>query len=111
MKMMYWRCGCGKVQIEISGEPWSVGNCHCHSCVASSRFIDEKHNLENHVSGIASGGSAGAFFYPNDVKILTEDIPPFGCVKVGKDGRAVRKCEFVAHMICTYDMHYDMHIL
>merc|ERR1719183_682681 len=90
--MMYWRCGCGKVELEISGEPWSVGNCHCHSCVASSRFLDEKYQGEkNHTSAIASGGSSGAFFNPNDVKILTEELPPMGCLKVGKDGKAVRK--------------------
>merc|ERR1719183_235801 len=105
--MMYWRCGCGKVKLEISGEPWSVGNCHCHSCVASSRFLDEKYQGEkNHTSAIASGGSSGAFFNPNDVKILTEDLPPMGCLKVGKDGKAVRKCKCLhcSHAkYCTYD--------
>ena len=49
MTMMYWRCGCGKVELEISGEPWSVGNCHCHSCVASSRFLDEKYQGEKRI--------------------------------------------------------------
>jgi len=89
---IYWRCGCGKVQLELSAEPWSVGNCHCHSCVASSRFLDEKYkDQENYASSIADGGSAGAFFMPNDVKVLTEELPPLGCLKVGKDGKAVRK--------------------
>jgi len=60
--------------------------------VASSRFLDEKYKDEaNHTSAIADKGSSGAFFNPNDVKILTQDHPPMGCLKVGKDGKAVRK--------------------
>jgi hypothetical protein len=85
---IYWRCGCGKVQLELSAEPWSVGNCHCHSCVASSRFLDEKYkDQENYASSIADGGSAGAFFMPNDVKVLTEELPPMGCSRLAKTAR------------------------
>ena len=88
---LYWRCGCGKVQLELNAEPWNVVNCHCHSCVASSRFLDEKYtNEEKHTSGLNNGGTSGAFFMPNDVTLLTEDLP-LGCLKVGPKGKAIRK--------------------
>lgn len=93
MTTLYWKCGCGKVQLELSAEPWSVANCHCHSCVASSMFLDEKYKgEEKHTSAIAKeGGAAVTFFMPNDVTVLTEEDLHLGCLKVGPKGKPARK--------------------
>lgn len=79
--------------MKLTGEPIVVPNCHCHSCVAASKFIDEKHgDHKDHISGIDQGGSAGAMFKPNQVEAITELSPElFGCVKVGPKGKSVRK--------------------
>lgn len=93
MSKLWWKCGCGKVKLELSAQPWNVGNCHCHSCVASARFLDQKYNDDkNHVSQIdsGSGGASGAWFMPNEVTVLTKDSE-LGVLKVGPKGKAVRK--------------------
>ena len=96
---LYWRCGCGKIQLELTTKPWLVTNCHCHSCVAPSRYLDEKYTTQTqHVSAISDGGAALAFFHPNDIKFATatskDDDEPLvflSCLKVGEDGKPVRK--------------------
>ncbi|KAL3907149.1 MAG: hypothetical protein SGILL_008989, partial [Bacillariaceae sp.] len=92
---LYWKCGCGKLQLKIHGEPWSTAVCHCHSCVATCRFIDEKYaDVKDHVSGLLEGGSFGGFFKPNQITLLSEDLddfPELGITKVGPKGKAVRK--------------------
>lgn len=87
-----WKCGCGKLRLKLSGEPWATPNCHCHSCVASSRFIDEKHSdMKDHTTAIVDGGVAIVFFMPDQVVPSTELSPElFGCVKVGPKGKANR---------------------
>lgn len=88
--LLHWECGCGQAQLKLTTEPWNYSCCHCHSCVASTRFIDEKFkDTENHVTGLSA---AGAFFLPNQVELLTpmESFPSLGCVKVGPNGKAVR---------------------
>lgn len=37
-----WTCKCGEIKANLKGEPVLNFRCHCHSCVAAARFIEEK---------------------------------------------------------------------
>ena len=89
---LYWKCGCGKLKLKIDGEPFFNAACHCHSCVASSRFLDEKYSSKkDHVSASVEDGSFGGFFKPDQIEVLAENLPDLGILKVGPKGKAVRK--------------------
>ena len=95
-----WKCGCGKIQLKLMGDPTiAPTNCHCHSCVAFGRYLDEKYNANNnkeYTSGIVhennNGGSCATFFLPNQVEEITElTADQFGIIRIGPKGKEVRK--------------------
>jgi hypothetical protein len=92
-RSLVWKCGCGKTQLKLKGEPWLVVNCCCRSCVASARFLDEKHSKnQDHTSGLVDGRAPFSFFQPDDLEEVTELSPElFGCLKVGPKGHTNRQ--------------------
>ena len=92
MARLYWKCGCGKLQLELDADPFNVSACHCHSCVASSKYLDDKYKDEpNYSSGITNGAAAGAFFMPDALKTAPGGELIIGCLKVGPKGKSIRK--------------------
>ncbi|CAB9514694.1 expressed unknown protein [Seminavis robusta] len=97
---MLFKCKCESVQFELSGEPLLDGNCHCHSCVACCRYVDEKHNKGGGTTGIVNHGAAFTFFKPDQlVKYTVADSVKrednnnngvLGAVKVGDSGKNMR---------------------
>lgn len=90
--MLYWKCGCGKLQLELGADPFSVCSCHCHSCVASSKYLDNKYKGKpNYSSGIVNGAAAGGFFTPDALLAVSDGELNLGCLRVGPKGKSVRK--------------------
>mmetsp|Transcript_14603 Transcript_14603/g.29987 ORF Transcript_14603/g.29987 Transcript_14603/m.29987 type:complete len:202 (-) Transcript_14603:126-731(-) len=90
------KCGCGAFQAKIKGDSVASFNCHCHSCVAASRFIDERHGdiLNNgHTSALDyTGGCAVSVHWISNVDFIGDSDPldRLGYVKVGEKGTIPR---------------------
>ena len=87
-----WKCQCGDVQLRLTGEPILNLRCHCHSCVACARYIDEKYN-HNGTSMIHScgGGVCASPYAAGQVKVLT----PLSTSDPSSDGDTSSKLKFV----------------
>ena len=89
-----FKCGCGELKFTLHGSPWLDANCHCHSCVASSRFIHENHGKEkNGTIAIESNGGSVFSMYRLAKVDFPDDVDPrenLGCVKVGDKGKMLR---------------------
>ncbi|KAL7526472.1 hypothetical protein ACHAXR_001506 [Thalassiosira sp. AJA248-18] len=85
-----FKCTCGQTQIKLSQEPVTVFCCHCHSCVASCKFVDAKGDAKT--SGILedNGGSACAVFSPSAVDFTSKPDAGLGAVIVGEKGKNAR---------------------
>eukprot|EP00547_Thalassionema_nitzschioides_P002378 CAMPEP_0194199618 /NCGR_PEP_ID=MMETSP0156-20130528/573_1 /TAXON_ID=33649 /ORGANISM="Thalassionema nitzschioides, Strain L26-B" /LENGTH=233 /DNA_ID=CAMNT_0038924541 /DNA_START=66 /DNA_END=767 /DNA_ORIENTATION=- len=71
-----WECSCGKIKANLKGEPLAQFNCHCHSCVAASEFIDNKQ-----LGGLScrnSTGGAAVMMYPSNRVEFTTDLSENG---------------------------------
>lgn len=80
-----------KGEIGARRYPFNTGCCHCHSCVASAKYLDDKYKDEpTHSSMLVGGGTALAFFMPNALETVTEGDLDVGCLKVGAKGKAGR---------------------
>ena len=104
-KTLTFKCACGGVQAKLQGEPFAIFNCHCHSCVASARFIDAKHTDDKKgTSGIRDKGSGMALYKPNKVEFTTPiTADTFAACKVGdkgKNGRSYTKCCHTQAIFC-----------
>ena len=90
-----WSCKCGEIQAKLSGEPLVNLACHCHSCVATARFIEEKTN-QSDLSSLKPNGGVNASLWAVSQIDFTNDLSdssgvskiPF--VRVGEKGIAVR---------------------
>lgn len=82
-----FKCKCGAIQFELTGDPVLNCNCHCHSCVATCRYIDEK---KGGTSGIKDHGVAFSFFKPDQIGKLPDSLKELGAVKVGDNGKNLR---------------------
>lgn len=88
--MSNFKCACGQTQANITGTPFALSNCFCHSCVASCRFIDAKADGKGTSQLSKDGGASIAFFGPTQVKFVSKPAAGFGGVKVGEKGKAAR---------------------
>ena len=87
--MSTFKCACGQTEAKLIGKPFLSGVCWCHSCVASSRFINEMEG--NGTSGIVDSGGTGILMYkPSQVDFNKKPEAGFGGVKVGEKGKAFR---------------------
>lgn len=92
---LVFKCGCGKVQVPLQGEPYLEGDCVCRSCVAAVKYIDEKKGTDKSISCLSKDGTGMAI---SGYKLNQFELPPdldVGFVKVGEDGdktRVYTKC-------------------
>ena len=102
------RCSCGQVEAKITGEPFGMINCYCHSCTACARFVDEKNTSDktSGTSGLTSDGNGNAivFYKPDQLGAFTfkeegsaENL--IGALQLGDKGSAHR---FYAKCCNTY---------
>lgn len=100
------RCSCGQVEAKITGEPFGMINCYCHSCTACARFVDAKNTSgkTSGTSGLTSDGNGNAivFYKPDQLGAFTfkegsEHL--IGALQLGDKGSAHR---FYAKCCNTY---------
>lgn len=92
---LVWKCKCGEFQIKLKKEPIKCVNCHCHSCIAAARHIDEKRNGQgkNGTSSIdeTTLGCAIAWVELKDTEFVDENpSDKLDYCKVGEEGKVVR---------------------
>lgn len=100
-KTLICRCACGKFQAKLTGLPQGSAVCHCHSCVAAGKFIDDKFHGTN-TSVLKNGGAFVVTFPASRINFITPDLSNvaaqndmLGFVKIGEKGspfRAYTKC-------------------
>ena len=95
-KQLTFKCKCGKVEASILNDFAAEFNCHCHSCVASARFVEAKPTF-NGYSGLidSDGGFAYAIVKGKDIDftsdIMSEEaMKNIDFVKVGETGKVAR---------------------
>ena len=89
---LYWKCGCGNLQLELGADPFNVVSCHCHSCVASSMYLDKKYKGKpNYSSGIVNGAASGGFCMPDALLAVSDGELNLGSLRVGPKGKSLRK--------------------
>ena len=99
MVQLIFKCKCGAVQADLKGKPKSM-NCHCHSCVASAKFLESKPDFDGYSVLTDKGGFAFIFAKGKDVNFTSDiqseeamkniDYVKVGDVKVGQKGKFAR---------------------
>eukprot|EP01082_Thalassiosira_pseudonana_P014024 g11788.t1 g11788 contig6:592701-593303(+) len=93
-----FKCKCGAVEAKIQGAPIGMTNCHCHSCVASAKFVDAKGDGTSQLLEAKEGedqGAAIALFKGNIVDFVTDlktdgAKSKIGFCKVGEKAKFAR---------------------
>lgn len=95
-EQLTFRCKCGAVQADISGKLYAESNCHCHSCVAAAKFVENKPDFDG-FSALrnSNGGFAYVLVKGKDINftsdITSEEVQKrFDYVKVGEKGKMAR---------------------
>lgn len=101
MSNFVYRCNCGKFKAKLTGLPVNSNVCHCHSCVAAGRYVDEKFGSKN-TSVLRNGGAyittftaANVEFEQPDFTDAEQHVDLLGWLKLGQNGepfRAYTKC-------------------
>lgn len=93
---LVFKCKCGTAQAEIKGKLYAESNCHCHSCVASAKFVESKPNFDGY-SALSNGNGGFAYVLVKGKDInFTSDIVSeeahknIDYVKVGEKGKLAR---------------------
>eukprot|EP00986_Skeletonema_menzelii_P009895 scaffold4629_cov146-Skeletonema_menzelii.AAC.2 len=96
-----YRCNCGNFKAKIIGLPVNSVVCHCHSCVAAGRYVDEKFGPKN-TSVLRNGGAhitsftaANIEFEQPDFTDAEQHVDLLGWLRIGQHGepfRAYTKC-------------------
>mmetsp|Transcript_19945 Transcript_19945/g.31128 ORF Transcript_19945/g.31128 Transcript_19945/m.31128 type:complete len:236 (+) Transcript_19945:455-1162(+) len=96
-----YRCNCGKFKAKLTGLPVNSAVCHCHSCVAAGRYVDEKFGSTN-TSVLRNGGAYITSFTASDVEFdqpdftdVEQHVDLLGWLRIGQHGdpfRAYTKC-------------------
>ena len=91
-----WECHCGTIKAKLTGEPILTLWCHCHSCIASARLIEERtkhHGKDNRISVIheETGGACTSPYAASQIEFVTPLSDGDGksllkFVKVGEKG-------------------------
>mmetsp|Transcript_6936 Transcript_6936/g.10125 ORF Transcript_6936/g.10125 Transcript_6936/m.10125 type:complete len:213 (-) Transcript_6936:73-711(-) len=99
-----YRCNCGEFKAKLTGLPANSSICHCHSCVAAGRYVDEKFGGSNkkNTSVLRNGGAYITSFTASNVEFDQPDftdeeqhVDLLGWLKIGENGdpfRAYTKC-------------------
>ena len=82
-----WECHCGTIKVKLTGEPILTLWCHCHSCIASARLIEER--TKSHKDRISviheeTGGACASPYAASQIEFLTP-------LSSSKDGKSLLK--------------------
>jgi hypothetical protein len=97
-----WKCACGKVKIQLTGEPFLINNCHCTACYPVAVFVDAAGDGGGTSAVTLATGVAKAMFFLENVKYISgkELLKP---IKLGEGGRNVRSYTSCCHTLCNTD--------
>lgn len=85
------KCKCGAFEATFLSDPRIVFNCHCHSCVAACKTIEDKEGFAGtSIKSDESGGAATAIWKSNSTTITKADASKIDFVKVGENGKGAR---------------------
>jgi hypothetical protein len=99
-----WKCACEQIRFKLEGAPICTVNCHCHSCVASERYVRAKggNGTSSFVDPGTNDGIAVAGYYLSKVIPLTDmSASSLGFVQGGAAGKVVRTYTKCCNTMCV----------
>lgn len=110
---LVFKCKCGAVQAEIKGKLYAESNCHCHSCVASAKFVESKRDFNGYSAlSNSNGGFAYVLVKGKDINFISDIISEeahkkIDYVKVGKRGKLVRSyCKSCLTVLGAFEKNF-----